>query len=181
MKKLTKKLALVLVAAMVMGMCLVGCGVDMNKMKGDWIVSTINGKSVADFAAENGAVEAQAMKAVNITDDNATVTSFDSSSGETASITGKITKKSNGVEADMQGVTWPFKLEDNGNLSYKIDANGTTLEYVLVKGTYDFKAKFAEQTGAAQQGGEEGGEAQQGGEEGGAEAGAEGGEEGAEE
>jgi len=181
MKKLTKKLALVLVAAMVMGMCLVGCGVDMNKMKGDWIVSTINGKSVADFAAENGAVEAQAMKAVTITDDNATVTSFDSSSGETASITGKITKKSNGVEADMQGVTWPFKLEDNGNLSYKIDANGTTLEYVLVKGTYDFKAKFAEQTGAAQQGGEEGGEAQQGGEEGGAEAGAEGGEEGAEE
>ena len=39
----------------------------------------------------------------------------------------------------------------------------------------------AEQTGAAQQGGEDGGEAQQGGEEGGAEAGAEGGEEGAEE
>ena len=167
MKKLTKKLALVLVAAMVMGMCLVGCGVDMSKMKGDWIVSTINGKSVADFAAENGAVEAQAMKTVTITDDNATVNSFDVSTGEVASVTGKITQKSDGVEADMNGVTWPFKLMDNGNLTYKLDMSGTTYEYVLVKGTYDFKAKFAEQTGAAQQGGEEGGEAQEGGEEGG--------------
>ena len=173
MKKLTKKLALVLVAAMVMGMCLVGCGVDMNKVKGDWIVSTINGKSVADFAAENGAVEAQAMKAVTITDDNATVTTFDSSTGDVASMTGKITQKSNGVEADMGGVTWPFKLEDNGNLSYKLDANGTTYEYVLVKGTYDFKAKFAEQTGAAQQGGEEGAEGGEEAVEGGEEEGAE--------
>ena len=173
MKKLTKKLALVLVAAMVMGMCLVGCGVDMNKVKGDWIVSTINGKSVADFAAESGAVEAQAMKAVTITDDNATVTTFDSSTGDVASMTGKITQKSNGVEADMQGVTWPFKLEDNGNLSYKLDANGTTYEYVLVKGTYDFKAKFAEQTGAAQQGGEEGAEGGEEAVEGGEEEGAE--------
>ena len=178
MKKLTKKLALVLVAAMVMGMCLVGCGVDMSKMKGDWIVSTINGKSVADFAAESGFVEAQAMKAVTITDDNATVSTFDSSTGEVATSSGKITQKSDGVEADIQGITWSFKLEDNGNLSYKVDANGTTYEYVLVKGTYDFKAKFAEQTGAAQQGGEDGGEAQQGGEEGGEAA--EGGEEAAE-
>ena len=170
MKKVTKKLALVFVTAMVMAMCLVGCGVDMGKMKGDWVVTTINGKSPADFAAENGVVEALVVKTVTITDDSASMSSLDGNSGEVVTLSGKIKQKSNGVEADMGGITWPFKLEDNGNISYKIDQNGTTYEYVFVKGTYDYKAKYAEQTGAAQQGGEEqqqeGGEAE-GGEEGG--------------
>ena len=182
MKRVTKKLVLVVLAVAMMSMALVGCGVDMSKMKGDWIVSTINGKSVADFAAENGLVEAQAMKAVTITDETATAKSFDSSSGQVVTVEGKITKRTDGVEADIQGIIWPFKLQDNGNLTYKLDANGTVYEYVLVKGTYDFEAKYAEQTGA-QQGGEEqpaeGGEEQPA--EGGEEQPAEGGEEGAEE
>ena len=172
MKRVTKKLALVLVAAMAMAMCLVGCGVDMNKMKGDWIISTINGKSVADFAAENGVVEAQAMKTFNITDETATISAFDSSTGEVQTTSGKITVRKDGVEADILGVTWPFKLMDNGNLTFKLDQGGTTYEYVLVKGTYDFKAKFAEQVGASQGGEEE--QPVEGGEEGAAEGGEEG-------
>ena len=164
MKKVTKKLALVFVTAMVMAMCLVGCGVDMSKMKGDWVASTINGKSVADYAAENGAQEVQAMKTVTITDDTATISSFDGNTGKAVSVSGKITKRADGVEADISGITWPFKL-DGDKITYKIDANGTTLEYVFVKGTYDFEAKYAEQFGGAQQGGEEqqeGGEAEGG-------------------
>ena len=164
MKKLTKKLVLILVTAMAMSMCLAGCGVDMNKMKGDWIVSTINGKSPAEFAAENGVFEAQVMKAVTITDDTATISSLDGNTGEAASVSGKIRQKSNSIEVDIDGITWPFQLLSDGNISYKLNVDGTTFEYVLVKGTYDFKAKYAEQIGAAQKGGEEG--VAEGGEEG---------------
>ena len=47
MKKATKKLALVLVAAMVMGLCLVGCGSIVKDTLGDWCVDTVNGQPVA--------------------------------------------------------------------------------------------------------------------------------------
>ena len=57
MKKATKKLALVLVAAMVMGLCLVGCGSIVKDTLGDWCVDTVNGQPVAEYAAAAGVTE----------------------------------------------------------------------------------------------------------------------------
>ncbi len=182
MKKVTKKLALALVAAMVMGMCLVGCGSVQKNVDGDWTTSTINGKSVEEYAAETGTNVAGAASNLNIKDGKATV------SNSAMTMNYDVEYKSDTAEVKQNGtVVLTLKYnKDADTLSYKVDVNGTTNEYVMKKGTSE--------VGAASQGGEEqpaeGGEEQpaEGGEEQPAEGGAEeggaeegGAEEGAEE
>ena len=51
MKRVTKKLALIVVTVMAMAMCLVGCGSVQKDVDGDWTVSKVNGQDIAEWAA----------------------------------------------------------------------------------------------------------------------------------
>lgn len=163
MKKVTKKLALVLVAAMVMGMCLVGCGSVQKDVDGDWTLDKVNGQAVADWASANGMDVTLANMNMNVKDGKATVTNYQ------GTVTYDVEYKSNGFEV-MQNGSVAFSVaynKDAQSLSYKFNLNGTEFSYDLKKGTSEIGS-------AAQQGGE----AQPA--EGGEEAPAEGGEEAAE-
>ena len=159
MKKTTKKLALVLACVCVMSMLLAGCGVSVSKVKGDWIVSTINDKPVDQFAAENGLATVQVMKTVNITDDKLTVSSL-AADGSVASISGKPESRKDGVEANIDGTAWGFRYDSSADtLEFTIAAADGNYKYVLKKGTYDFASELANAQQAATQGAEEGAEA----------------------
>ena len=172
MKRVTKKLALVLVAAMVMGLALVGCGTVEKDVQGDWTTSTINGKSVEDYAAETGQQVGACISNWTIKDGKATMTSA------LASATVDVEYKSNGFEVKEGGqILYSVKYDkDAQTLSYTFNVNGQNNDFVLKKGTGDISITPAE-------GGEE--QPAEGGEEGAAEGGedgaVEGGEEGAEE
>ena len=155
--------AIMLVAAMVLSIASCG-GVDMNKIKGDWILSTINGKSVADFAAESGYPEAYAQKQYNFTDKQMSVSSI-GASGTVETNSGDLTVKSNGVNATVNGIEFGFLYDDKADtLTYNVTIGSDSYEYVLKKGTYDFAAALG---GASQSSEEasEGGESAEGGEE----------------
>ncbi len=161
MKKTTKKLALVLACVCVMSMLLAGCGVSVSKVKGDWIVSTINDKPVDQFAAENGLATVQVMKTVNITDDKLTVSSL-AADGSVASISGKPESRKDGVEANIDGTAWGFRYDSSADtLEFTIAAADGNYKYVLKKGTYDFASELAnaQQAAGAEAGAEEGAEA----------------------
>ena len=165
MKKTIKVMAaIMLVAAMVLSIASCG-GFDVNKIKGDWIMSTINGKTVADFAAENGYPEAYAQKQYSFTDKQLNVSSI-GASGTVETYTADLAVKSNGVNASINGVEFGFLYDDKADsLSYTVTIGSDSYEYVLKRGTYDFAAAM----GGASQGGEEasegGEEASEGGEE----------------
>ena len=173
MKKVTKKLALALVAAMVMGMCLVGCGTVQKDVDGDWTLDKVNGQALADWAAANNMELGNASMNMNVKDGKATVTNFAGTTNY------DVEYKSNGFEVKQDGnILFSVSYnKDAQTLSYKFNMNGTEFDYEMKKGTSE--------VGAASQGGEEqqaGGEeqpAEGGAEEGGAEEG--GAEEGAEE
>ena len=158
MRKVTKKLALILVAAMVMGLCLVGCGSVQKDVDGDWTTSSINGKSVEDYAAETGQDVGACTSNWSIKDGKATINSVNGA----ASV--DVEYKSNGFEVKENGeVAYSVKYDkDAQTLSYTINVNGQNNDFVLKKGTGT--------VGAAQQGGEQ---QQAGGEEGAAEGGEE--------
>ncbi len=133
MKKVTKKIALMLVAAMVMGLCLVGCGSVQKDVDGDWTLESINGTAVAEWAESQGMNLAAASLNANIKDGKATITNY------AGSQTYDIEYKSNGVEVKQDG-NLQFSMEYNKDaqtLSYKVNINGTEFSYVLKKGTTD--------------------------------------------
>ena len=168
MKKVTKKLLVGLMAVAMMSMVLVGCGSVQKQVDGDWTTSTINGKSVEEYAAETGTNVAGAASNLSIKDGKATVSNSD------------VEYKSDRAEVKQDGnvvLTLTYN-KDADTLSYKVDVNGTTNEYVMKKGTTDLSGAAAPEQGGAEEGGAEEGGAEEGGaEEGGAE---EGGEEAAE-
>ncbi len=160
MKKLTKVLVACMLFA-VMAVSMTGCGVDMSKVKGDWVVSSINGQSPADFAAASGVAEVYCMKTYNITDDKVTCKAV-GADGAVATVTGDVVKKADGIESNIGGVTFGFLLNESDNtLSYSVTDGTNTVKYVLSKGTYDFESNLAALNGGStdqSQGGEEGGE-----------------------
>ena len=150
MKKF-KVLAVVMMVAVMM-FSLAGCGVDMKKVSGTWIVDTINGQSAADFAAGMGTVECAVMKVYEINDKTVTLKQL-GADGKEASFSGDTVVRKNGVEATIDGALIPLEYhEDNDTLTYKL-ADGTS--YVLKKGSYDLEAKYQEAMGAANGGEEE--------------------------
>ena len=163
MKKTIKVMAaIMLVAAVVLSIA--SCGFDVNKIKGDWIMSTINGKSVADFAAESGYPEAYAQKQYTFTDKQMTVSSI-GSSGTVESYSGDLTVKSNGVNATVNGIEFGFLYDDKADtLTYNVTIGSDSYEYVLKKGTYDFAAALGGAP-ANNEASSEGGESAEGGEE----------------
>lgn len=157
MKKAIKVMAAVmLVAAMVFSIA--SCGVDMNKVKGDWYVSTINGKSAADFAAESGTVEVMVQKSINITDKELSMSAI-GPEGNVLTSKGDVTVRANGVESTIDGVLFGFEFHEADNtLTYSVSDGTNQYDYVLKKGTYDLAGKYAEAVAAAQGTAEEGGE-----------------------
>ena len=97
MKKATKKLALVLVAAMVMGLCLVGCGSIVKDTLGDWCVDTVNGQPVAEYAAAAGVTEDMMQFNMKIEEDKITQT------GMSGTQEFKPEFKSDGIELHKDG------------------------------------------------------------------------------
>ena len=174
MKRTIKVMAaIMLVAAMVCGIAACGA-LDINKVKGDWIISTVNGKPIADFAAENGVGVFNVQKTYQITDKTMTMSAL-GNDGTVASETSDITVKADGVEATFSGALLGFAYKDaDKTLSYSVTDGTNTYSYVLVKGTYDIAGEYAAAVAAAQ-GGEEAAD------EGGEEAADEGGEEAADE
>ena len=143
MKKTIKVMAaIMLVAAMVFSIASCG-GLDMNKIKGDWTLSTIGGKSVADYAASAGASEYQFAGNYNFTDKNVTITTLPTDSITSATMDIKV--KSNGIEV-MSGDQVAFSMiyDDKAEtLTFSVDpGTGTAISYVLKKGTTDLQALY---------------------------------------
>ncbi len=154
MKKF-KAVAVVMMVAIMM-FSLAGCGVDMKKVSGTWTVSTINGQSAADFAASQGLPEVSVQKVYEINDKTVTL-KFLGADGTTASNSGDTVVRKNGVEVTIEGVLIPLEYhEDNDTLTYKLDQAGTTYDYVLKKGSYDFDAAYQEYMNSVNGGSEEG-------------------------
>ena len=143
MKKTIKVMAaIMLAAAMVLSIASCG-GVDMNKIKGDWYVSTINGKSVADFAAEAGTVEVMAQKTFNITDKEISMSAI-GPDGNVVTGKGEVTVKADGVEATINGALFGFEFhEADSTLTYAVTDGTNRYDYVLKKGTYDLAGEYA--------------------------------------
>lgn len=130
-----KFLAIVMVAVMAV-MCTACGGLDMSKVKGDWTLSTVNGQSVADYAASLGVDESGVAVNWTVSDKSVTV----ANSAMSASY--DIEVKSNGFEvkeggAVIMSVTYDDK---NASLSYAVEVDGTKYDYVLKKGTASFDA-----------------------------------------
>ena len=133
-----KVFSLAAAAVMAMSMLvLTACGVDKDKVKGDWIVDTIGGKAVADWAAEQGAPEIAGQVQFSIGDDKTTVSTNDGNKQELDSAW-----RSDGVELkDGDTVKYALKLdEDKSVLTTKLDFGTGAQECVLKKGTFDFNA-----------------------------------------
>ena len=130
MKKVTKKLVLVLVAAMLMGLCLVGCGVEKD-VQGEWKVTKINGQTPEEVAATMGVTVDDLMMVFKFDGDKATLT------GKSGTQEYKPAYKSDGVELkkDDNIVMSMLYNKDAKTLTFKFD-NGS--EYVAEKGSYTF-------------------------------------------
>ena len=142
MKKAAKKfLAVVLVGVMMF--CLTACGLDMEKIKGDWTVSTINGKSTADYADSLDTFEYLFLSNFTLTDSKFTLISL-TADGEEVSKSYDIQVKSNGFEC-MEGdkIFMSVLYDDKADaLSFKMLAGSTEMSYILKKGKTDMKAKM---------------------------------------
>ena len=151
-----KMLSLATAAVMAMAMMLLtACGVDQEKVKGDWMVDTVAGKSAAEYAESLNSYEITVQRNYHIEEDKATVTE----AGADGTGTSKELKpqwRSNGVELmDGDTIVFALELDESKNvLKYKADFSaigGGEEEVFLKKGTFDFAAAMDE-FNAAQQG-----------------------------
>ena len=146
MKNVTKKL-LALVFVGVMMFSLTACGVDMDKVKGDWTLSTIGGKDLATVAAERGIAEQFLYTNYTITDKEIKTSGFNPDmSGNVTTSTFTLKQKSNGVEG-YQGDTLACSLifdEKANTLTMKIgNDEASAIAYVFIKGSKDLEAAKA--------------------------------------
>lgn len=143
-----KIIAIVLMAAVML--CCTACGLDMSKVKGDWTLETIAGKTVAEVAEKNGVDPAYTRMNATVTDDSFTLTSA------TGTLTYKIQVKANGFECldDSNNIFMSVAYDSaKDTLNFKMkQADGSTADYVLKKGTADLT--IPAETGAADNAGE---------------------------
>lgn len=128
-----KIIAIVLMAAVML--CCTACGLDMSKVKGDWTIDTIGGKTISQLTEENGTLPIQYAMNMTVTDDSATLTNA------ATSVTYSIQVKSNGFECcnDAKEIIMSVTYDAaKDTLSYKVaGADGNPVDYVLKKGTAD--------------------------------------------
>ena len=139
MRTMKKLLAIVLMAAVVV--CCTACGLDMNKVKGDWTVETAAGKTVEEIAAANGVDIASVTMNATVTNDSFTLSSA------TGSVTYKIKVKGNGFECvdDFENVFMTVAYDSaKDTISFKLaQPDGTTFDYVMKRGTADLTVTTA--------------------------------------
>ena len=129
---------LMLIAVMVMG--LTSCGFDVKKITGKWSVSTINGKSAADLAAEVGTIEAAVQRVFDIGEKETTLIQLDVD-GSIKETKGENVVKSNGIEVTLEGATFPLAYDEKADtLTYALEDGGTKYDYVYKRGDYSFTA-----------------------------------------
>jgi len=135
MKAMWKKIGLALAIGVLSCVCLVGCGaISMDDIKGDWTTDTMNGKSVEDFAAENGLAVGMVISNWTIKDDKTLI-----SENVTGTLEFDMELKANGFELKQKGQSDIYCSvlfdKDKGTLSFDTkDANGGTVKCVMKKG-----------------------------------------------
>ena len=132
MKNTIKRIAaFVLTAAIVL--CCASCGLDMNKVKGDWTLDTANGKTVAELAAASGYDPAYLTMNATVTNDTFTLTSA------TGSTSLSIKVKANGFECyDANNNLAIGVIYDSAKdtISFQtVGADGNAVENVMKRGT----------------------------------------------
>ena len=160
MKKITKRvLAVVLLGVMIFS--LTACGVDMSKIKGDWTLSTVGGKSLEEYAAASGVGVWATMTNYNITDDKITTDILNpDGSGSHMSTSLTLKKRSNGVEG-YSGDTLACSLiydEKADTLTMKMGADeASAIAFVFKKGKADLDGALqAAMGGNTEEGSDEG-------------------------
>ena len=155
MKAMARKIATMVFVVAFACVGLVGCGaISIDDIKGDWTVDTMNGKSLADYAAELGASEDMFYTNWTINEDN-TLTSTNAVGQGTL----KLELKSNGFEAKEEASGSVFSVEfnkDAGTLSYKLDPGNGEVTIVMKRGTYTPSAAEEATEEATEEGTEEG-------------------------
>lgn len=147
-KKTAKSIISVLLIAIMM-LSLTACGVDMKKMSGTWVLSTIDGQTVADYVGKTGLPEVCGMKVVRITETDFSIDFLDAS-GAVATDKGTNTIRANGIEVKITvgnffekdstvGVIYDEKAD---TISMKVLTEGQELNLVFKKGSYDLKAEY---------------------------------------
>ena len=123
MKGILKKAGLALATGILACVCLVGCGeISKSDIVGDWTVDTVNGMSLADYAASLGLTEGQVVTNLTIRDDDTMVSESALSSDEF-----DIERKADGFEVKQKGKSEIF-------MSVKYDADAQTLTYSVEDG-----------------------------------------------
>ena len=134
-----KIIAIVLMAAVML--CCTACGLDMNKVKGDWTLETAAGKTVAELAEGSGKDIASVTMNATVTDDSFTLSSV------TGSVTYKIQVRANGFECldDSKNVVMGVIYDSaKDTLTFQLkQADGTVLDYVMKRGTADLTVTTA--------------------------------------
>ena len=137
-KALTYILLAVIIS--VAGCILTACGSDSGSITGDWTIKTVNGKSPADFASDNGVYELGTAKNFSFTDNNVTVTAIDET-GNIISKTYDIKKNENGLDILASGSTISLEyIEAESQIRYSIKQNDVQYQYVLKKGKTDLES-----------------------------------------
>ena len=162
MKKSIKVMAAMLLVVVMM-FSLTACGIDMNKVKGDWTCTSIGGKDIATLAAEKGVYQAYLVTNYTITDNDIKADSLNPD-GSGAHVTGTYTlkKRSNGVEGYLgdQVVISLIYDEKADTLTMKVGIDeASAVAYVFTKGNTNLDELLASQmNGGVADGGEEGAE-----------------------
>ena len=128
------KMIVAIIMAMAMTLCLTACSsLDINKVKGDWTLSTVNDKTVEEYAAELGTDAYLVVVNATVTDKE-----YISENAE-AKASYPISVKTDGFEvlASEGGDIMMSVRYDSAKdtLAYSVDIEGTVYEYVLVRGT----------------------------------------------
>ena len=155
MKKTFKVVAAMLLVVVMM-MSLTACGVDMSKIKGDWTLSTIGGKSIADVAAEKGIAECFLITNYTITDKEIKNDTLNpDGSGAHTSSTFTLKQRSNGVEGylgDQLAVSLIFDEKAN-TLTAKLGTDeSNAVEYVFTKGSRNLDEALQAAMGGSSEG-----------------------------
>ena len=139
MKKTIRLIAILMIAA-IAAICMVSCGAE-DKVKGDWTVKTIGGKTPAEVAAAAGVPEYVYAINYTVTSDEFKATSM-TVDGKENTTTMKVKMRSNGFEC-YDGDTLVMSViynESDDTLSFGVKTNGVQMDYVLKKGKADQNA-----------------------------------------
>ena len=150
------KVVSALLLVVVMMLSLTGCGIDMDKIKGQWTCSTIGGKDLDTLAAEKGINKAYLVTNYTITDKDITSDTLNpDGSGAHLSGTYTIKQRSNGIEG-YQGDKVALSLiydEKADTLTMKIGTDeASAVAYVFVKGNTNIDEILAAAAPAEEEG-----------------------------